>query len=76
MLNKVDCTCTCFFDLFSVCLKTVDHLNLKLLIFSSILQVSEVQDFRNVELSPMHCIFVLIEPVFGFKVVKELTVHV
>ena len=45
-------------DLFSVCLRTTDHLNMKLLIFSGHtasfkIEVSEVQDFGNFELSPM-----------------------
>ena len=33
IVNKADCTSFC--DLCLVCLKTVDHLNLKLLIFFS-----------------------------------------
>ena len=47
-----------FFDLISVYLKTIDHLNLKLLIFIGKLQVSRFdfqkdQDFGNFELPPM-----------------------
>ena len=42
-----------------VCLRTIDHLNLKLWIFSGHtasfkIGVSKVQDFRNYEFSPMH----------------------
>ena len=45
--------------LFSVCLRTTDHLNLKSLIFSGHtasfkIEISKVQDFGNFELSPMH----------------------
>ena len=48
-----------FFDLFSVHLKTIYHLNLKLLIFVGILQVLrfDIKKFRifgNFELSPMY----------------------
>ena len=47
-----------FLDLFSVCLKTFDHLNLKLRIFNGHMAsfdmgVSKVQDFENYELSPL-----------------------
>ena len=47
-----------FFDLFSVCLRTIDHLNLTLWIFSghtasSKYGVLKVQDYGNVEISPM-----------------------
>ena len=45
-------------DLFSVCLRTTDHLNLKLWIFSGHtasfkIEISKVQDFANFKLSPM-----------------------
>ena len=48
-----------FPDLFSACLRTIDHLNLKLLIFSVLtasckIGDSKVQDFENFELSPMY----------------------
>ena len=45
-----------FSDLFSVCLRTNDHLNLKMWMYLvGILQVlrSKVQDFEKFELSPM-----------------------
>ena len=47
-----------FSDLFSICLKTIDHLNLKLLIFcrhtaSFKIQISKVQDLGNFKLSPI-----------------------
>ena len=47
-----------FLDLFSVCLRKLNHLNLKLCIFSGHtasfkIGVSKVQDFGNFELSPM-----------------------
>ena len=56
MLNMADSNS--FFDLFSVFLETIDHLDLKLLIFIGILQVlryvfQKVEDFGNFELSPM-----------------------
>ena len=45
-------------DLFSVCLRTIDHLILKLWIFSGHtaslkIEILKVQDFGNFELSPM-----------------------
>ena len=51
MLNR-------FSDLYLVCLKTIDHLNFKLWIFSGHIAsfkigISKVQDFGNFELSPM-----------------------
>ena len=57
MLNLGDCIN--FSDLFSVCLKTIDHFNLKLWIFSGHtasfkIKISKVQDFGNFELSPMY----------------------
>ena len=57
MLNWADYNS--FSDLFSACLKTIDYLNLKLLIFSGHTAsfktgVSKVQDFENFELSPMY----------------------
>ena len=60
MLNSGDCIS--FSDLFSVCLRTNDHLNLKLWIFSGQtasfkIEISKVQDFGNLELSPMCVIF-------------------
>ena len=56
MLNSGDNNS--FSDLFSVRLKAIDHLNLKLGIFSGHtasfkIGVSKVQDFGNFELSPM-----------------------
>ena len=56
MLNKGDYNS--FSDLFLVCLKTIDHLNLKLWIFSGHtlsfkIGASKVQDFGNFKLSPM-----------------------
>ena len=56
MLNQGDCIS--FSDLFSVCLKTIDPLSLKLWIFSRHtasfkIEISKVQDFGNFELSPM-----------------------
>ena len=56
MLNQGDHNS--FSDLFSVYLRVFDHLNFKLLIFSghtAIFKtgVSKVQDFGNLELSPM-----------------------
>ena len=47
-----------FSDLFLVCLRTIDHLILKLWIFSGYtasftIEISKVQDFGNSELSPM-----------------------
>ena len=47
-----------FSDLFSVCLTTIDHLIMKLWIFSGHtacfkIETSKVQDFGNFELSPM-----------------------
>ena len=47
-----------FSDLFSVCLRTTNHLNLKLWICSGHtasfkIEISKVQDFGNFELSPM-----------------------
>ena len=58
ILNKGDNSC--FSDLFSVYLKAIDHLNLKLWIFrehiaSFKIWVSKVQDFGNFELSLMDC---------------------
>ena len=44
ILNKADSNS--FFDLFSVYLKTIDHLNLKLLIFVCLLQVLKF-DFKK-----------------------------
>ena len=60
MLNKGDHNS--FSDLSSVCLRTFDHLNLKLSIFSGhtanfMIGVSKVQDFGNFELSPMSMSF-------------------
>ena len=57
MLNKGDYNW--FSDLYSVCLKTIDHLNFKLWIFSGHtasfkIGILKVQDFGNFELSPMH----------------------
>ena len=57
MLNKGDYDS--FSNLFSVCLKTIDHLNLKLCIFSAHtaslkIGVSKVKDFGNFELSVFH----------------------
>ena len=48
-----------FFDLFSVHLRAIDHLNLKLLTLcrhsaSFKTGISKVQDFLNVELSPKY----------------------
>ena len=48
-----------FSDLYSVCLKTFDHLTLKLLMFSEHtaclkIGVSKVQDFGNFELSTIY----------------------
>ena len=56
ILNKADSYG--FFDLISVYLKTIDHLNTKLLIYIGILQVlrfdfSKVQDFGTFKLSLM-----------------------
>ena len=56
MLNQGDHNS--FSDLFSVCLKTIDHLNMKLRIFIGLtasfkIEVAKVQDFGNFELSPM-----------------------
>ena len=61
MLNSADNKG--FSDLFSVCLKTIDHLNLKLLKFcrhtaSFKIRISKVQDFGNFKLSPMESGFV------------------
>ena len=47
MLNKADSNS--FFDLFSVYIKTIDHLNLKLLIFVGILQVLRF-DFKKIRI--------------------------
>ena len=57
MLNLADYNS--FSDLFPVYLKTIDHLNLKLLMFymhteSFKIWISKVQDFSNFELSLMH----------------------
>ena len=62
MLHQGDCNI--FTDSFSVCLKTIDHLNLELCIFSGHtasfkFRVSKVQDFENLELSPMQHIATL-----------------
>ena len=59
MLNKGDCIS--FSDLFSVCLRTIAHLIVKLWIFnghtaSFKIEISKVQDFGNFELSPMKVI--------------------
>ena len=56
ILNLADNSC--FFDFLSAYVRTVHHLNLKLLIFYSYsasfnIWISEVQDFGNFELSPM-----------------------
>ena len=56
MLNKGDYIS--FSDLFSVCLRTIDHLILKLWIFSGHtasfrIEISKVKGFGNFELSPM-----------------------
>ena len=55
MLNKEDHNS--FYDLFSVCLRTFDHLNLKLLIFSGHeasfkTGVSKVQDLEILNFHP------------------------
>ena len=60
MLNKGDHDS--FSDLFSICLRTFDHLNLKLWIFNGHTAnfkngVSKVQDFGNFELSPMFYVY-------------------
>ena len=54
MLNKADSNS--FFDLFSVYIKTIDHLNLKLLIFVGILQVLrfDFKKFRILEILNFH----------------------
>ena len=57
MLNSADYYR--FSDLYSACLKTIDHLSLELGIFSGHIAsfkigVFKVQDFGNFELSPMH----------------------
>ena len=54
ILNKAD-SCG-FFDLISVYLKTIDHLNFKLLIFIGILQVLrfDFQKFRILEILNFH----------------------
>ena len=65
MLNSGDCIS--FSDLFSVCLRTTDHLNLKLWIFSGLtasfkIEIGKVQDFGNFELShtkPYTCILMV-----------------
>ena len=51
-----------FFDLISGYLKTIDHLNLKLLIFVGILQVSrfDFQKFRILEILNFHACFYII----------------
>ena len=46
-----------FSDLFSIHVKTINHLNLKLLVFSRHtaclkIGISKVEDFRNFEFSP------------------------
>ena len=56
MLNLGDCIS--FSDLFSVYLRTTDHLNLKSWIFrghnaSFKIEISKVHDLGNFELSPM-----------------------
>ena len=56
MLNEGDCIS--FSDLFLVCIRTTDYLNLKLWIFSMYtasfkIEILKVQDFGNFELSPM-----------------------
>ena len=56
MLNSEGCISFC--DLFSICLRTIAHLNMKLWIFSGHTEsynigISKVQDFENFELSPM-----------------------
>ena len=63
MLNKADNKS--FSDLFSVCLKMIDHLNLKLLKFyrhtaSFKIRTSKVQDFGNFKLSPMNHVYTIL----------------
>ena len=48
-----------FYDLFSICLRAIDHLILKLWVFSGHtasfkIEILKVQDFGDFELSPMH----------------------